>query len=416
MTGPTGDGPRFRPRPMPRQLATMLTPVTAAVGRVLLERGVDVRRTRLMDAARDRVQQRRRPSRPRMRALIASGGGRLRWRDVPAPPPPGPDAAVVRPIAVATCDLDRAVALGATPFPLPLNMGHECVAEVLAVGERVTTVEPGQRVAVPFQISCGHCAPCRAGATSNCASVPPISMYGFGVGGGHWGGALADQLAVPFADAMLVPLPDSVDPIAAASLSDTICDGYRHIGPYLPALLERDPDTEVLIIAGLTPRTIYSGSVPLYAGQVALALGARRVRLVDSRAHVRAAAARLGIEPLRPAELRRTPTAALVVAATATSRGLWAALSKTASDGMCSSVGGLHRVGRIPVGLLYGRNVTLRVARTDARAVMPEALALIADGRFRPEQVISTRGPLDDAPRLLAAHYRTGDIKTILSA
>jgi len=93
MTGPTGDGPRFRPRPMPRQLATMLTPVTAAVGRVLLERGVDVRRTRLMDAARDRVQQRRRPSRPRMRALIAAGGGRLRWRDVPAPPPPGPDAA-----------------------------------------------------------------------------------------------------------------------------------------------------------------------------------------------------------------------------------------------------------------------------------------------------------------------------------
>jgi len=270
----------------------------------------------------------------------------------------------------------------------------------------VTTVEPGQRVAVPFQISCGHCAPCRAGATSNCASVPPISMYGFGVGGGHWGGALADQArGVPFADAMLVPLPDSVDPIAAASLSDTICDGYRHIGPYLPALLERDPDTEVLIIAGLNPRTIYSGSVPLYAGQVALALGARRVRLVDSRAHVRAAAARLGMQPLRPAELRRKPTAALVVAATATSRGLWAALSKTASDGMCSSVGGLAPGRRIPVGLLYGRNVSLRVARTDARAVMPEALALIADGRFRPEQVISTRGPLDDAPRLLAAHY-----------
>ena len=132
-----------------------------------------------------------------MRALVAAPGGRLTWRAVPAPPPPGPLGAIVRPVAVATCDLDRALALGATPFALPLHFGHECVAEVLRVGERVTRVAPGDRVVVPFQISCAACAPCAAGHTSNCASVPPISMYGFGVGGGHWGGACSDELAVP---------------------------------------------------------------------------------------------------------------------------------------------------------------------------------------------------------------------------
>jgi D-arabinose 1-dehydrogenase-like Zn-dependent alcohol dehydrogenase len=106
------------------------------------------------------------------------------------------------------------LALGGTPFLLPLHFGHECVAEVLSVGERVATVKPGDRVVVPFQISCGSCGACRAGLTANCEAVPPVSMYGFGVGGGHWGGAVSDELAVPYADGMLVPLPSGVQPAA----------------------------------------------------------------------------------------------------------------------------------------------------------------------------------------------------------
>lgn len=404
-----------RPRGLLRRTAALLSPAAAVAGRAALDRDATARRDRLIAAARDGLQQRRHPSRPKMRALIASGGGRLTWRSVPAPPPPGPDAALVRPIAVATCDLDRALALGDTPFPLPLSIGHECVAEVLEVGSEVANVQVGDRVVVPFEINCGLCGACRAGFTSNCTGVPPLSMYGFGLGGGHWGGVLADQVAVPFADAMLVPLPEGVDPVAAASVADTICDAYRHIAPHLPGLLRRDPDTEVLVIACLGGRTIYSASVPLYAGLIALALGARRVRLVDGRADVRAVAAGLGLEPVHPRALRTTPPASLVVAASATSRGLWAALSHTAADGVCSSLGGLHRTARIPMMQLYARNISFHVGRTDVRALAPSVLELIADGRFQPERVISTRGALDDAPRLLDAHYRTGDIKTVLS-
>ena len=167
---------------------------------------------------------------------IVRPGGRVDWREAPTPRSPGPDGAIVHPLAVATCDLDRMLALGRTPFPLPLHFGHECVAEVLSVGERVKTVRPGERVVVPFQISCGNGAPCRAGHTGNCASVPPVSMYGFGVGGGHWGGVISDQLAVPYADAMLVRLPEGVDPAAVASVADNVCDGYRHVGPYADLL------------------------------------------------------------------------------------------------------------------------------------------------------------------------------------
>ena len=406
---------RHRPRGVLRRTATALSPSSATAGRLALARNGRDRGDRLLAAAADRVRQRVRPTRPLMRALVVAGGGRVRWRDVPAPPPPGPDGAVVRPIAVATCDLDRAIVLGATPFPLPLGIGHECVAEVLSIGERVTGVRVGQRVVVPFQISCGQCPACVAGLTGNCAAVPPLSMYGFGVGGGHWGGAVADELAVPYADGMLVPLPDGMDPVAAASVADTICDGYRHVAPHLPDLLRRDADSEVLIVAGLIRRPLFDASSPLYAGQVALALGARQVSIVDSRTDVLAAAERLGIRPLRPRDLRGLPPAPLVVAASATSRGVWAALSHTAPDGICSSVGGLDRSARVPAGVMYGRNISLHVARAHTRTLIPHVLELMAAGRLRPERVITTAGALDDAPRLLGAHYRGGDTKTVLS-
>lgn len=71
-----------------------------------------------------------------MRALSVGPGGRFGWKGVAAPPPPEPDAAIMRPVAVATCDLDRPAALGATPFVLPLHYGHERVASMISIGDR----------------------------------------------------------------------------------------------------------------------------------------------------------------------------------------------------------------------------------------------------------------------------------------
>jgi alcohol dehydrogenase len=378
------------------------------------ERDADLRLRRTREAVRDRIAQRRRPTRERMRALSLRAGGRFDWRQVPAPSPPGPHGAIVHPVAIATCDLDRLLALGGTPFPLPLHFGHECVAEVLEVGERVTTVQRGQRVVVPFQISCGSCAACRAGHTGNCLSVPPLSMYGFGFGGGHWGGAVSDKLAVPFADGMLVPLPAAVEPAAAASVADNVCDGYRHVAPYAAPLLERDPDATFLILAGVGRKPRFSSSIGLYAGLVARALGFREIHLVDSRAHVREHAESLGLTAHRPSELRRLPPAPLVMDASASPAGLRAALVHTAPDGICSSAGGLHRTTRIPTGLMYARNATYHVSRTHARALIPAVLELMSAGKLSPELVTTDLAALDDAPRALRDHATGEATKTML--
>ena len=327
----------------------------------------------------------------------------------------GAAGAIVHPIAVATCDLDRSLGLGATPFALPLHFGHECVAEVLSVGERVTTVRPGQRVVVPFQINCGDCPPCRQGRTGNCASLPPISMYGFGVGGGHWGGVVSDQLLVPYADAMLVPLPDGVDPAAAASVADNVSDGYRHVAPYADDLLARDADADVLIVAGISRRPVVTASVPLYAGLIARSLGLRHVHVVDSRVGVREHAAALGLRPLKPSQARRHPPAPLAIDTSGTPAGLRMALRHTARDGICSSAGGLHASARIPTGTLFGRNATYRVARTHVRTLIPQVLELMSAGRLQPEQVTTHLAKLDDAPRAIRDHVLRGEAtKTVL--
>jgi alcohol dehydrogenase len=350
-----------------------------------------------------------------MRALILHPGGRLAWRSVAAPAPPGPLEAVVRPIAVATCDMDRPIGLGATPFVTPLAFGHECVAEVLAVGSAVERVRPGQTVVVPFQISCGACPACRAGRTANCQTVPPISMYGFGLAGGHWGGAVADQLAVPFADAMLIPLPDHIQPAAAASVADNVCDAYRHIGPHLPALLKRDPDARVLIAGAPGRRHLFTASVSLYTGLIAKALGAKNVTLIDARPEIREQARGLGLDAVGTSQEKELTPAPLVADVSASRAGLRRALNLTSPDGVCSSSGLLHASARIPTALMFGRNITLIIARTHTRAAIPEVLKLMADDRLHPELVTTVLAPMDDAPTALSEHMRGQSTKTIVA-
>ena len=117
----------------------------------------------------------------------------------------------MRPLAVATCDLDRALVLGAIPYQGPFAFGHEGVAEVVEVGDGVESVEPGDagQRPVPDLLRRVRPLPPRA-QTGNCESVPRMSMYGLPLGP-DYGGFLSDAVRVPYADAMLVPVPDGVD-------------------------------------------------------------------------------------------------------------------------------------------------------------------------------------------------------------
>src|SRR5262245_24499739 len=92
-----------------------------------------------------------------MRQLTRTDIGRLDWVEVPAPSLREPTDALVRPMVVTLCDVDRPMVDGRLPVPGEIGLGHECVAVVVEVGESVATVRPGDRVVVPFQLlPCGQ--------------------------------------------------------------------------------------------------------------------------------------------------------------------------------------------------------------------------------------------------------------------
>ena len=333
--------------------------------------------------------------------------GVVEWRDAPEPVLQGPGEVLVRPLAVATCDLDAAIIRGRAPFAGPFALGHEFVGEVVDAGDDVAGVEVGERFAVPFQICCGTCAACRRGLTDSCESAPPRAMYGLGPLGGAWGGALSDLVRVPFPDFMLVRLPEGVDPIRAASVSDNIPDAWRAVAP----LLAEQPGAEVLVVGGEGAR-----SISLYAVALAAALGAGRVDYVDHVPEHLELAGALGARAVEadgdlqdgpyPARFpRRLGPYPITVDASAHPDGLALALRSTAAGGTCTAVGIFYeQYTRVPLLEMYTTGVTLRHGRVAARAAMPAVLDLIATRRFDPAPVTSaTVAWADAADALLEA-------------
>lgn len=334
-----------------------------------------------------------------MQQLTYTAPDRLEWREADEPRLDSDRAALVRPLAVATCDLDALILAGESPFPAPFPIGHECVAEVVDAGEDAGSLVPGQLVSVPFQISCGECAPCLRGRTGNCASVDFMSTYGFGPAVARWGGFLADSVLVPYAEHMLVPLPDGLAPAALASASDNISDAWRAVAPPLA----EEPGAPVLVVGGAS-----SGSIGLYATALALALGTASVTYVDDDAARRATAESLGAETLALTDTpQRLGPFPVTVDACAEPDGLALALRSTAPDGICTSTAiYFGEQPALPLLEMYTKCITFKTGRAHVRPAIPHVLELAAGAAFEPERVTThTVGWGDAAEALLERHW-----------
>ena len=332
-----------------------------------------------------------------MQQLTFVGPGRLEWQEVAEPTIEGASEALVRPVAVATCDLDASIVKGQSPFAPPFALGHECVAEVVSIGEDVEYTRVGDLVVVPFQPSCGTCKFCERGLTSSCTSVPRTAMYGVGEIGGNFGGAFADLLHVPWADHMLVDLPENVPPESAASASDNIADGWRAVSPQL----REQPRAAVAVFGGGGP-----GSIGLYATVIAVALGAERVDYHDSDRGRLEIAERAGANVHEVGEWpERLGTWPITVDSTQDPAGLTCAIRSTEAWGHCTSTS-IYFDGVTPVPMLemYMKGITLTTGRVPSRTVLPEVLRLISEGRIDPRIVTTETADWSDAKEAVAAY------------
>ena len=360
-----------------------------------------------------------------MRQLTFIRKGRVEWQEVPDLRLTAPLQAIVQPFVAARCDGDclplfRSVtslmkagialhlldplvtkAFGPKPFQGPFAFGHECIAEVLAVGDEVRTVGVGDQVIVPWAISCGQCFPCQNGLTAKCtrSGNTMFSAYGFGSAMGSWGGAVSDQLLVPFADAMLLRVPIGLEPISIASASDNIPDGYRTVAPHL----RRWPGAPVLIVGGA------ARSIGLYAAGVAVAMGSSQVDYVDHDRQRLEIAESLGANPIQVPKTtawlaRNVPVREgrylISVDATASADGIRFALRSLAPGGCCTGVGYyFFKSAKLPLAQMYLNTTTLHLGVSNPRSDLPDLLALIASRRFQPEKVTTMVASWDDAPQ-----------------
>ncbi|MCI4674068.1 alcohol dehydrogenase catalytic domain-containing protein [Candidatus Mycolicibacterium alkanivorans] len=314
--------------------------------------------------------------------------GQLAWSDTPVPRLQDAHAALVRPVVVATCDFDHLIVSGRAPVAYPVQIGHEMVAEVVDVGEKVQNVQPGDRVVVPFQVNCGSCAQCTATRTSCCTAVPWLSCYGLGAGAGDWGGAVSDAVHVPYADAMLLALPEKLAPEVAAAAGCNLTDAYRCVVPQL-----RDaPGSPVLIVAngfqniGLMcvafARTLGDASVCVFGLAPELERRARAMgaTILDSAADIERHAYPIVVEASLDDDLLAT------------------ALSATAPGGTCT-ISAMYTKPQTPVPMLdlFAACATIHTGQPHVRGLLPDVLALVALPTFPSGELVDAVHPWNEA-------------------
>src|SRR3954451_15592985 len=140
----------------------------------------------------------------RMRALTWQGTGKVSVETVPDPVIQEPTDAVVRMTSTAICgsDLHLYDVLGMYLDAGDI-LGHEPMGVVEEVGAAVTHIKPGDRVVIPFNISCGHCFMCDQGLQTQCETTQNrdqgmgASLFGYTKLYGQVAGGQAEFLRVP---------------------------------------------------------------------------------------------------------------------------------------------------------------------------------------------------------------------------
>jgi len=362
-----------------------------------------------------------------MRELQLIRTGHLEWRERDAPRLQDPGDALVRPFVAGRCDGDalpihrhvsRAMQVGMRvglvdpivarvcgpiPFQGAFAIGHECVAEVIEAGPSVSGLRRGDVVIVPWAVSCGRCRECERGITAKCATTraSALAAFGFGPASGPWGGMVADVLRIPFADHMLVRVPEKVDPLRVAAASDNLADAWRCV---VPVLRER-PGGRVLILGGAAQ------SIGLYAAGLAVRHGAEIVDYVDDRSERLAIAEKFGARVHAVRKGKRSAADIprrdydVAVEGTATAAGVDVALRSLAPGGVCRPVGFYLPPGtKVPLMHMYVNDATLKIAVSSVRPLLPELLDFVAADGFPAEIVTTLTADWDDAPEAYKAH------------
>lgn len=377
-----------------------------------------------------------------MRALSYQGPRSVRIEEKPDPRIEHPNDMILRVTRTAICGSDLHLYGGLVPDTrCGDTFGHEFAGVVEEVGPTVRTLARGDRVVVPFNISCGTCYYCQRELYALCENTNPNSeiacgVYGYSHKTGGYAGGQAEYVRVPFADIGPMKIPDDMEDEDVLLLSDVLPTGYQaaEMGAIAPG--------DTVIVFGCGP-------VGLVAQKAAWLLGAKRVIAVDHVNDRLSFAQRFaGVEivdfssvddiVLHLKELTggRGPDVCIdAVGLEADGHGVHTFLGMVlkieagAATALHWCINVVRKGGTVvvigvygppwnlvPIGTAMNKNLTIRSGQCNVKRYMPHLLDYIRDGTLDAKSIISHRMPLEDAPHAydLFARKQDGCRKVVL--
>ncbi|HYD13395.1 MAG TPA: zinc-dependent alcohol dehydrogenase [Allosphingosinicella sp.] len=371
-----------------------------------------------------------------MRAITWQGRHKVQVDTVPDPEIVNPRDAIIRVTSTAICGSDLHLYDGYIPTMRKGDiLGHEFMGEVVEVGPK-STLQRGQRVVVPFTVSCGNCFFCGKEQYAACDNANPATtsdasetLYGYPMGGafgyahltGGYAGGQAEYVRVPYSDVGPIVVPDGIEDDKVLFLSDILPTGWMAA-------------ENAMIEEGDTVAVWGCGPVGLFAVQSALLQGAHRVIAIDHYPRRLELAKQLGAEVLnyKDTDIREAlfemtggigPDACIdcvgmeshgmaidnlidtVKAHTFLGTDRPAALRQAilaCRKGGRLSIPGVYggMADKFPIGALMEKGLTVKSGQTHVQKYSQLLLDLVAENEIDTEFLISHRASLEDGPAL----------------
>ncbi|MEC4819192.1 MAG: zinc-dependent alcohol dehydrogenase [Scytonema sp. PMC 1069.18] len=386
-----------------------------------------------------------------MKAVCWHGANDVRVETVPDPKIINPRDAIVKITSTAICGSDLHLYDGFIPTMEKGDiLGHEFMGEVVDLGSKVKNVKVGDRVVVPFTISCGNCFFCNRDLWSLCDNSnpngwiaeklmghSPSGLFGYSHMLGGYAGGQAEYARVPFADVGLFKIPDGLTDEQVVFLTDIFPTGY---------MAAENCDIEpgdIVAIWGCGP-------VGQFAIRSAYMLGAERVIAIDRIPERLQMAEKSNAEVLNYEKINvgealkemtggRGPDACIdAVGMEAHGTDFMALYDKAMQavrletdrptalrevivacrKGGHVSIPGVYGgfLDKVPMGAAMNKGLTFKTGQTHVHKYLGPLLERIQNGEIDPSFVITHRLPLDQAPHgyEIFKHKKDNCIKVVL--
>ena len=316
--------------------------------------------------------------------------------------------AIVRVTLSSICTSDLHIKHGSVPRAVPgITVGHEMVGVVEQVGAAVTTVKPGDRVAVNVETFCGTCFFCTHGWVNNCTDPNGGWALGCRIDGGQ-----AEYVRVPYADQGLDKIPDSVSDMQALLVGDVLATGY-----WAAQISEIHPEDTVLILGAGPTGLCTLQCVRLKKPKRILVCDLDESRLDFVRAHYPEV---LTTTPQRVKEFVRSNSdhggADVVLEVAGSEESFRMAWDCARPNAIVTVVALYDGPQTLPLPEMYGKNLTFKTGGVDG-CHGKEILELIADGKLDTTPLITHTYPLKEIAQAydLFEQKRDGVIKVAVS-